>query len=284
MYIARDDVGYPERLNELDDAPDGVWATSAPSHEGPRVAIVGARRASEAGRQVARQLAYELASRGALVVSGGALGIDGEAHRGALDAGGPTWVVLPTSLERPHPVVHRRLFERVAASDGGVLLSELGPDADVEKSAFRERNRIIAALADVTVVVEARARSGTRYTVDAALRLGRPLWVVPWALDDARFDGARYALSRGANVVTSPSALAEAVGCEGPRRMDDRTLGGLEDQILSALREGPQTVEAITRATESDLPVVLSALTRLEVGGFVKGQGGRFSAALPSGA
>lgn len=137
----------------------------------PRVTVVGSREASSRGLSRAQALGQALAEQGALVISGGAIGIDAAAHEGALAAGGPTCAVLGTGVDRVYPVRHAGLFERIAAT--GCLLSVLPLGAGPRRAHFPQRNRIMAALADVVVVVEARIHSGTGYTADAARRLGR---------------------------------------------------------------------------------------------------------------
>lgn len=143
----------------------------------PTVAIVGARACSSYGRHVAYQLARDFAVAGVTVVSGLARGIDAAAHRGTLDAGGLTVAVLGCGIDRDYPAAHAELARRV--SESGAVVSEYAPGVEPAPWRFPARNRIIAALADVVVVVEARERSGALITVDLAIELGRPVYAIP---------------------------------------------------------------------------------------------------------
>ncbi len=143
----------------------------------PTVAIVGARACSSYGRHLAHQLASEFAAAGTTVVSGLARGVDAAAHRGSLDAHGLTIAVLGCGIDRDYPAAHAELARRIAGS--GAVVSEYEPGVEPAPWRFPARNRIIAALADVVVVVEARERSGALITVDQAIELGRPVYAIP---------------------------------------------------------------------------------------------------------
>jgi DNA processing protein len=160
----------PKRLFVRGDADPAILA-------GPAVAVVGARACSSYGRQVARMLGRELAAAGVVVVSGLARGIDGEAHRGALEAGGHTVAVLGCGIDRDYPAVHTSLARAIAARS--LLVSEYAPGVEPAPWRFPARNRIIAGLCVATVVVEARERSGALITADFALEDGREVFAVP---------------------------------------------------------------------------------------------------------
>src|SRR5688572_26207255 len=193
LAIAAGAAGYPRRLLELADPPLILYASGPLPVRDRWLAIVGARKCSEGGRTLAESLAKHAAQNGIGVVSGGAIGIDASAHRGALAGGGATITVLPTPIHRPAPKRNWRLFGDIKTK-GGALISEL-ERAPIGKASFRDRNRMIAALADFVLVVEAGPRSGTRYTVKAARRLGRPLGAVPW--EDPRGSVASHIVARG---------------------------------------------------------------------------------------
>ncbi len=274
--IERGAPGYPARLEALRDPPDRLHVDGAlPDPSRPAVALVGSRRASVSGRDVATRLARGLAEQGVVVVSGGALGIDAAAHEGALLAGGATLVVLPTSLEEPYPRSHRGLFRRIVA-EGGACLAEHAQGAPVGRWRFVARNRIVAALADVVVVVEARAQSGTAATALVARRLGRPVGAVPWRLADEGGAGCLEELRRGAHVVAHPADVvallppALRVAAAPPRVEVHPILGWLTAR-------GPSTPEHLAAALGRPLPEVLRELTFLELGGqVVPDAGGRF--------
>lgn len=197
---------YPKRLDGLgSSAPAQIFFRGPAWSPEPRaVGVVGSRRASEAGRAWAHALGARLAGAQVAVVSGGALGIDGAAHEGALLGRGRTCVVLPTPVDDPSPRTHVSLFAAILAA-GGTLLSEY--EGPLGRHTFAARNRIIAALSDLVVVVEARARSGTRYTAEAARALERPLLIKRWPPGDLRGEGSRAFLALGAVPVDEPEEV-----------------------------------------------------------------------------
>ncbi len=233
--------GYP-RLERR-----GPW----PDPARPHVAIVGSRRASPDGLRVARALAAELAQAGAVVVSGGALGVDAAAHAGALDAEGPTLVVLPTGVQAPAPASNRALF-RAVLDAGGAWVAEPSPERG--RWSFVRRNRLIAACADVVVVVEADEPSGTRATVDAARALGVPVGVVPWSPLAARARGNHRLLREGApSVLDADDALALAA----PRGVDTSAMPGglaLDGTRAAPRRAGGAQAHARARAARLASP------------------------------
>jgi len=175
------------------------------------VAIVGSRDATPYGVRVAADLAYGLAVRGWTVVSGGAYGIDGAAHRGALAAGGATMAVLPSGLSRPYPAGHTTLFDRISVA--GLLVSEWPPDAALQRHHFPLRNRLLAAFASGTIVVEAGAPSGTFSTARRTRELGRPVMAVPGPISSTQSAGCHLLLRHGAaQLVTCVEDVLATVG------------------------------------------------------------------------
>ncbi len=203
---------YPESLLDLDSAPavlhvaGGAERLQALLAEDP-VAIVGARRASPYGLDVARSLGRSLARSGLTVLSGMALGIDSAAHAGALDAGAATVAVLPGPADRPYPARKRGLHRQIVTR--GAAVSELPPGATVWRWTFRARNRIIAALASTTVVVEAGERSGSLLTARFAEELGRPVGAVPGRITSPASAGSNALLAAGAYVVRGPQDVLD---------------------------------------------------------------------------
>lgn len=264
---------YPTALHDLEDPPATLHVRGPLEHPGPRVGIVGARKASERGRALATGLAADLTRAGALVLSGGALGIDGAAHRGALRAGGPTWVVLPSPVTAPTPTSHRRLFDDVLAA-GGTWLSET---TEVDgKHRYYRRNRVVAALCDVLVVVEARLSSGTRHTVEAARALGRPVGAFPWAVGEPFGEGCLTWLREGAALVTGADDVRRMLEDVG-RPLGEARAAEAADPLLEALGEAGAVPEALAATLALTVPQVLSRLTVLELGGSVaRGPGGRY--------
>ena len=206
------------RLDELPDAPaDKLYARGEHVEDAlnaPTVAVVGARACSSYGAQVARTLGHDLAAVGVTVVSGLARGIDGEAHRGALDAGGRTVAVLGCGIDRDYPAAPAELARQIAASGG--IVSEYAPGVEPAPWRFPARNRIIAALADAVVVVEARSRSGALITVDLGMEIGRPIYAVPGEITSALSDGTNDLLRHEhAAAITSALDILGALGIGG---------------------------------------------------------------------
>jgi len=246
------------------------------------VAVVGARASTSYGNHVAGELGYGLADRGWTVVSGGAFGIDAAAHRGALAAGGTTIAVLACGIDRPYPVSHTSLFERI--SDEGLLVSEWPPGADPHRRRFLVRNRVIAALTRGTVVVEANRRSGARFTLGRARLLRRHCLAVPGPVTSAMSVGCHDELRiEGTILVTDAAQVIEAVGQIG----DDLSpwpgwgaatpldaLTALQAQVLDGVRPrktlGAEEIAAAAGVSARDARRTLPTLEEL---GFVVAHG-----------
>ncbi len=260
---------FPARLAELADPPSFVDVRGQLPRSVPAVAIVGARRASEAGRDIAHALGRAAAEAGLWVISGGAVGIDAAAHNGALVGAGQTLAVLGTPLSSPGPRTNRRLFEAILDGGGG-WLSEC--DAPPDRLAFCRRNRMIAALADWVVVIEGHERSGTRYTLRAARQLGRRLAAVTWAPGDPRGAQAAWVFARQGVPVWSADALLAHVG----RRRRRRGRTGARTPDLRGLDQAV-TVEGFAALHGLSVAEALARLTELELEGRVTSEsGGRF--------
>lgn len=207
------DPDWPAALGDLGmHAPRGLWLRGDPAAlTGAGVAIVGARASSSYGEHVAGEFAGELAGDGLVVFSGGAYGIDGTAHRAALRAGGRTVALLAGGVDRPYPSGHAQLFERIVAC--GALVSEVPCQAAPTKWRFLARNRLISALAQATIVVEAGGRSGSLNTAGHAAELGRPLGAVPGPITSTTSAGCHRLLrDYDARCVTSVADVRELLG------------------------------------------------------------------------
>jgi len=287
------DEGYPPRLRDLKPAPR-IFVLGAWNHTGPWVAVVGARDATEDGIDVARDLAASLAAQGIAVVSGLARGIDTAAHQGALDAPGVSGAVLGTGVDRAYPRENAALQARLSRSLG--LMSEIAAGVSATRATFATRNRLLAAIADVVVVVQGRKGSGSLITAKEATRLGRPVAAVPWdsrePLGEAPHELIRdgvATLVRGADDVLDlipgfkegPQSTSPAA----PRAADPRAapvlLAGLapaEAALYRALRERPLPLDHLAEVaslTASELAVALltlelSDLARRTPGGLVR--------------
>ncbi|HKK27458.1 MAG TPA: DNA-processing protein DprA [Gemmatimonadota bacterium] len=212
--------GYPERLGHLHHPPLVLYLTGPLGlPEARAVAIVGTRRSTQYGRRVTRDLAGALAAAGWWVVSGMARGIDGAAHRAALEAGGSTVGVVAGGVDVEYPSVHRALFRDLR--ERGVLVSEFPPGTRPEAGLFPRRNRIIAALADLVVVVQAGPKSGALLTVEHALDLNREVGAVPGPVGPAVSEGVHDLLRDGAAPITSADDVLELLGEGAPGASGD---------------------------------------------------------------
>ncbi len=260
----------------LADAPDAPWALFGRGDPGSllrlspneAVTVVGARRASTYGREVARELGRELASAGLVVVSGLAFGIDACAHRGAI-AAGLTVAVLGCGADIAYPAAHRSLWRQIGES--GLVLSELPPGSSPWRWSFPARNRVMAALSGMTIVVEAAERSGSLITADLAADLGRDLGAVPGPVGSRLSVAPNNLLAGGACLVRSAQDVLDAMLGPGARRIERAgpRLDPAQQTILEALELGAETCDAI--ATDLGLPAgeTATALAALEALGYV---------------
>jgi DNA processing protein len=264
--IARRKPGYPPLLLEMHDPPARVFVRGeANALLAPGVAVVGARSCSAYGAQVARTLARELALAGLVVVSGLARGVDGEAHRGALEGGGRTVAVLGCGIDRDYPRSHAELARRIVAS--GAVVSEYPPGIEPAPWRFPARNRIIAGLSLATVVVEARERSGALITADFALELGRDVFAVPGEITSGLSAGTNDLLRQGAAPLTSVRDVLEVLGIEPKPAAGASSVSDVALAVLSILGDGACGADELTRASGLSSAEVAAALVELELVG-----------------
>ena len=211
-----DNPEYPTGLSRIRDYPPILFRLGKPTlpHE-KMIAIVGTRRCSDESRRFARTLARDLTEAGLVVVSGMAEGIDGAAHRGALDASGKTVAVWGTSLDKVFPVSHKQLAQQIEES--GTIYSEILPGVPTDPSFFPARNRIISAVSEGVIVVEASEKSGALITAEQALEQGKELFAVPGSPGSKRFIGSNSLIKQGANLVTEAGDIFRAI----PRLQDN---------------------------------------------------------------
>jgi DNA processing protein len=268
--IGPDDAAYPAPLRDLASPPAHLWLVGRPEllAATPTVAIVGTRTATEYGERVTRELARALARAGACIVSGMARGIDAAAHRGALEEGGATIAVLGTGVEVPYPVGHRTLQRTIG--ERGLLVSEYPPTAGAGPGSFPKRNRIIAALASVTIVVEAGIKSGALNTAEEALRLGRTLAAVPGPIDAPQSEGANDLLRHGAVIIADVLDALTLVGLTPPRRAPRAVPEGEAGAVWAALGDGPLDADALCARSRLPASRCLAAVTELELQGLVE--------------
>jgi DNA processing protein len=259
--IARDDGRYPRRLGGLPDAPPNLYVRGVLEERPVAVAIVGARAASGHATATARALAAELAAGGALVVSGGAVGVDAAAHRGALDAGGATVAVLGSGLDVAYPARNRPLFGALCEA-GGAVVSPFAPGVPPRPGCFVRRNRVIAGMVDLVVVIEANLGSGSLHTAEAARDYGRGLGAVPGT------PGCEALIAQGAALVRSADDVAAAL--DGRPRRPEIALpepGSERARVLAALDDEARAEDDIADCTGLAIRQVSRALVGLELEG-----------------
>jgi DNA processing protein len=281
--LRRGQPGYPPLLAELHDPPSRLHLRGGPPEllSRPCVAIVGARSCSAYGAQVAREVARSLAAAGLVVVSGLARGVDAEAHRGALAAGGLTIAVLGCGIDRDYPRAHAELARRIA--ENGLVVSEYPPGVEPSPWRFPARNRIIAGLAQATVVIEARERSGALITADFALELGREVFATPGEITSALSAGTNDLLRQGATPLLSAEDVLTSLGIEATPQALPVGLSPPALAVLERLSDGARTLDELVRATEIDPAGIAAVLTELELRGLVAAADGVYRRATVRG-
>jgi DNA processing protein len=234
----------------------------------PAVAIVGTRRATAYGERATRAIAGALARAGACIVSGMARGIDACAHRAALESSGATIAVLGTGVDVAYPVAHQALLAELCAH--GLVLSEYPPGERANGGSFPRRNRIIAALAQATIVVEAGAKSGALITANDAEQLGRTVAAVPGPIDQPQSEGTNLLLRDGAQFIASVEDALALVGLTRAVRRPSVAPDSDEANVWRALGDGAADLEAICGRTRLPADRCLAAITALELAGAVE--------------
>lgn len=283
--IVPGDEQWPAHLADLPAPPWCLWVSGPLDPAGAvgeagaaAVAVVGARAATAYGHHLAAEVAAELAARGFCVVSGAALGIDGAAHRGALAVEGATLAVLACGIDRAYPAAHRGIIEQIRAT--GAVITEMPPGSAPTKSRFLHRNRIIAALAGGTVVVEASLRSGALRTARIAADLLRPVAAMPGPVTSAVSSGCHEAIRQGyASIVTDADEIAELVSPMGsnlaPVKRGASRAGDQFDSLTRRVFEAlplhrSRTVDDLCRIAGLSPREVIAALGELDVAGVVE--------------
>lgn len=280
-------AGYPRLLREIHDPPPILYLRGDPAVlRQPGLAIVGSRKASPAGLRAAAEFAAQACQRGFAVVSGLALGVDGAAHRGALEAGGPTIAVMATGIDRIYPYRHRQLAAFI--SEQGCLLTEQPPGAKPIAGRFPKRNRIISGLSVGTLVVEAATRSGSLITARMALEQGREVFAIPHSLYHPGGSGCLKLLSEGAGLALSMEDITATTGSlcalTPAVRSLKGTVSGEQQQALSAelnmvlqaVGWEPVGLEDLTGRLALPAAELLGALSELEVSGRVARMGASY--------
>ena len=266
-FLSYEMDSYPEQLRNIVDAPYSLYVKGKlPDFSKKRVAIVGARMCSDYGKTMAERIAEKLACCGAEVISGMARGIDAYGHIGALKAGGDTFAVLGCGVNVCYPRTNQKLYESILAQGG--IISEYPPDTEPIAQLFPARNRIISALSDVVVVVEAKERSGSLITADFALEQGKDIYAVPGRSTDALSQGCNNLIRQGAGILNSVEDFAKDLELcmkvdAVQENLNKLLLEKDESLVYACLSLRPKSMEDLLKKTGFPMPQLADILQRL---------------------
>lgn len=273
--ITPDDNKFLQIIKPIDNSVKSLWYSGKlPDERRPAVTIVGTRKPTSYGKEIAYRFAYELASKGVVIISGLALGVDGIAHQAALDAGGITIVILPTSLQKIHPSTHQRLAETII-KQGGALLSEYSSADYITKGNFLARNRIVSGLSDGVLIIEAAARSGTLATAGFALEQGKPVMAVPGNITSPMSEGCNKLIKTGATPVMAVDDVLHELGFAetGKQATLPLAYSAEEQAIIDQLAHGIRDGETIQKQSGLSPALFNQTLTMLEIEGKIRALG-----------
>lgn len=262
--------GFTSVLNTIHTPPAELYVAGA-LPEGPvkSVAIVGSRKPTAYGVHATHRLAYDLAKRGIVIISGLAFGVDAVAHKAALEAGGTTVAVMANGLHRIYPTAHTQLARDIVAL-GGAIISEKPTGEDARSYDFLKRNRLVSGLADAVIVTEATEKSGTLSTIGHALDQNKVIFAVPGPITSLLSVGPNKLIQQGAHVALSAQDVTDIIAPELAKTQTQLALGDtpLEDAILSAIRTGINTIDTLTSnlSTESS-SAISQTITLMELKG-----------------
>lgn len=270
-----DKHNYLRLLSEIPSPPKQLYVMGIlPAERLPSVAIVGTRKPSSYGKEVTQRLAYDLAKKGLVIISGLALGVDGIAHRAALEAGGITIAVLANGLPQIYPATHKDLADQIT-KQGGAVLSEYEPETSARTYQFLQRNRIVSGLSDAIIITEAAARSGTLNTAMHALEQGKEVFVVPGNITSPLSTGCNTLLKQGARPATCADDILEVIAPDLLQSQATLALGNspLETTIIQLLTSGVRDGEELQRRSGSTISEFNTALTMMEITGSIRALG-----------
>lgn len=269
-FITKKDADYPKRLISIFDPPEQLFVIGRlPDPSRKSIGIVGARECTPYGRDMARLFGYRLAKAGMNVISGMAKGVDGWSHRGALEAGGDTYAVLGCGVEVIYPRSNEKLYYNLKEKGG--LISEYPSKYGARAENFPLRNRIISGLSDGILLIEARQRSGSLITVDAALEQGKDVFVIPGRIGDELSVGCNRLIRQGAIPVISPDDILEYYHITSPDQSDN--LPGLtseESELLSMIGTNPISLAQLAASAQGSYANTLRIVTRLKKNHYIR--------------
>lgn len=279
QFVTIEDPLYPKYLKNIYDPPYVLYYRGKLQSDEVTIGVVGARRCTEYGKKVAFDLCKELASQGAVIISGMARGIDSFAHEGALVGKGRTYAVLGCGVDVCYPKENRKLMENIIAN--GAVISEHPPGTEPKPGFFPLRNRIISGMSKALLVVEAAKRSGSLITADQALEQGKDVYAVPGSIYSTLSQGTHHLIYQGASILTSANQLLEDLGLTNePNANINQTklqivLEKEEKMIYDSLGLEPLHTSAICSKVGLSVEKVQSLLTIMEIKGYIQGLHGK---------
>ena len=277
-FLTPFDGEFPEKLKSIPQPPKGIYVRGGlPDPDIPSVAIIGARTNTEYGRRAAQVFASKLSTHGVQIISGMARGIDGIAQEAAIRAGGLSFGVLGCGLNVVYPRENKELYGLVASHGG--LISEYEPDMEARRELFPQRNRLIAGLCDILLVIEARFKSGTSITVRFALEQGKDVFALPGRVSDPLSVGCNALIADGAGVASCPEDILQALGLI-PRPKNKKikvlfknSLKGMSPELVNIMQcmdYSPVSVNELLQKTGLGMPCLMEKLLELEIEGYIK--------------
>lgn len=274
-YIRTNDKAYPERLKRYPNMPSSLYVKgSLPSADKKTVAIVGSRKCSPYGKKTAYEFAKLLSSHNVQVISGLACGIDTYAHKGCIDGGEKTYAVLGCGIDICYPSSNYQLYNKIL-SEGGGIISEYEPGSPAFSYHFPIRNRIISALSDAVLVIEAKIRSGSLITASYALDQGIQIYAVPGRIDDVLSAGSNSLIYQGASPALSAQDILYDLGLINKKKKeksspsDNPALSKSEKAVLKLISSDPLSADIICRNCRLDLSAAAQILLMLELKGYI---------------
>jgi DNA processing protein len=270
--VSRNHKHYPQNFLHISSVPPEIYYLGQPPTDYlPAVTIVGSRKVSRYGQEVTYRLAYDLAKKGFTVVSGLALGVDGIAHRGALDAGGRTIAVLGGGLDCLYPPSHRNLAIEILEKKG-TIISEYPAGTPTLKQNFIARNRLVSALSDMIVITEAAPASGSLATANFALEQNKVIGAVPGNITSTLSHGTNNLIKTGAVPITSAQDVLDALGIHTAVQQRIEVFGDTEEEqmLLDLMKEGVTELEALQARSELEPSLFSQTLTMLEISGKIR--------------
>ncbi|OGH17244.1 MAG: DNA protecting protein DprA [Candidatus Levybacteria bacterium RIFCSPHIGHO2_02_FULL_40_18] len=283
-FIPFGDRYYPKRLANIDSPPIGLFIKGNKKLLGEpnAIAVVGARKITSYGRQVTEDLVSELCSAGFMVVSGMALGVDGDAHKSAIDARGPTIAVLGCGVDCPYPRENEKLYEEILDS-GGLAISEYPLGMPANAGTFPARNRLIAALSMAVLITEAAEDSGSLITAQCAVDQGKKVFAVPGPITSQMSKGTLKLLKQGANLVSSAEDILKELEVKIQKAKGKiesqkfKSLNKEERKIFECLENEGKTVDEISREAKISIAKLSTILSGMELKGIIANSNGKFS-------